>query len=204
MRPFSVSRFERKLRAIAGVQGSGLLPDVDNLRGLIALESDRPEWALAGGERLGIGRQTQAAVAAVRSCVALINRPSTGVVAIVQHVRRTAAVAVELRLFNAPVSILQALALATVVGFSPDTRAGGSAITACQLQAYTNAGGGGGVFVENYEASETISFLGFDPRSPIAILGPDTALIINTVADLTAIAVSFRWREVPLEGSILG
>jgi len=201
-RAVSVTRFERKLRAILGAQGSSLLPGVEDFAGLITLEADRPEWALAGGERLCWGRQTQAAVAAVRSCVALINPLDSGVLVVVELVRRTGAVAVELRFFNPPVATLVALALDTVVGFHRDTRIGQD-IPAARLQAYTNAGGGGGTFVEDYTTSESI-IGGLTSRSQPIVVGPDTALIINTVADLTAIAASFRWRELALEGSRLG
>ena len=200
-RPFSVTRFERKLRAITGAQGSNLFAGVEELAPLIQLEVDRPEWALAGGERLCWARQTQAAVAAVRSCVALINPLDSGMVAVVELIHRTPAVIVEIR-FISPVATLVALALDTVQGFYRDLRSG-TEVPACRLQAYTNAGGGGGTWVEDYTATEA-TIGGFTLRSQPIVLGPDSALIVNTTADLTAIAVSFRWREIPLEGSRLG
>lgn len=49
-RALSAAYLERKLRAVTGVQGGNPLPELEDLNGLITLESDRPEWGLAAND----------------------------------------------------------------------------------------------------------------------------------------------------------
>lgn len=82
-RPISAGYLERKLRAITGVMGDNPLPDLTDLEGMIVVENDRAEWAIAGNELLGIrGWDTGAGVAAQFAFAIVENPDNSGVITI--------------------------------------------------------------------------------------------------------------------------
>lgn len=86
-RPISAAYLERKLRAITGLKGDNPLPELADLAGLLTLENDRPEWAIAGNELLGI-RGFDAAAGVAQFSFAIIENPDlSGVITIVEDIR---------------------------------------------------------------------------------------------------------------------
>lgn len=197
-RPISAAYLERKLRAITGVAGSNPLPDLEALAGLLTLESDRPEWLLAGGELYGWGREIQAAVAAQFSWVALVNPAGSGVLAVVEALQSILTISTSVELFVNYDIVTSPLpgSLGGGTGRPRDTRAIGQNL-ACSTEfgASAAAVGDGPGWVVN--AGIAAHYAG----GPW-VLGPGSALIARTVALNTAAACVWHWRERPLEGRV--
>lgn len=199
MRPISVTRFERKLRAITGAQGSNLFDGLDDLIPLLVLEADRPEWKLAGGEHPYAGFVDQPAVAAAFGWVALVNPMGTGIIAVVEAIGNRGANVADVQRFNGT-----AIA-GFVVGFqdpalSRDYRTrffGTEQVSACRLDRGSNAA----IIVAQPHDRLAI---GEVYREPI-IVAPGQALILqgSTLVN-QAVRGAFSWREVPLEAGVLG
>lgn len=198
MRPISVTRFERKLRAITGAAGSNLLADLDALVPLLVLESDRPEWKLAGGELPYGGFVEQVAVAGQNGWVALVNPTGTGLIAVVESARNRSPGPADIQRFNGT-----AIA-GFVVGFqdpalSRDYRTrffGTEQVSACRLDRGSNAVA---IVAQQHDRLET----GNTYDAPI-IVAPGQAVILQATTVNSAARAAFAWREVPLEAGNLG
>lgn len=87
--PISAAYLERKLRALAGLSGSLALATLDDLRGFVQLEVDRPEWRLAAGDRLTYWAAQQAQAVGEFAYIGLRNPVDSGVLAVVELTRTT-------------------------------------------------------------------------------------------------------------------
>ncbi len=196
-RPISVSRFERKLRAILGVAGSAIVSDLEGARGLLLLETDRPEWERAGGVELLWNELTQGIVAAQRSIVGVRNPAASGMLGILE----TWSVNASASIWALTTDSTGIAPLATVPMRSRDLRAPianqGSAL---EMFSYSVAAAGR----EGIELFQNILNAGDEPKQFPIILPPDSRVLFSTVADATLLTLSLAARAVPLEGGILG
>lgn len=206
-RPISAAYLERKLRSIAGVQGDNPLPDLEDLAGLLALEVDRPEWKLAGDERLRSAFSFVGGVATQLTVIGIDNTINSGLIAIVERISAWAPggssnrhvvawlnsgfltnQATQVR--DGRETVLSLPISAVGWGFSNQTPATFLANGLVDIDEFATQGGGAGG--EGY-------------RDPI-IVPPGRALVVYEVDTLnarvlgTALTASMAWRTRPLEG----
>lgn len=81
----NVSRLTRKLRAIWGLRGSDYPTAAEDVPGYIALEMDRPEWLLPGGEYPFATTFFGAAVAGQVLIASIFNPVGTGVMLVLEE-----------------------------------------------------------------------------------------------------------------------
>jgi hypothetical protein len=201
VRPISASYLERKLRAIVGVSGDNPLPDLEDIKGLLVLESDRPEWAIAGGEQLYGGTVNQPLVAANVSAAELRNPANSGVILVVSRVitSLSAAGGQTLKIgFGTATLATQFNTKSTV-----DTRrgdAGTQTNSAATMSGQATTPGdptGGQIILQTLAPANTPVYW----ETPI-ILAPNSSLyVVSGVVNQTLIA-AFSWRERPVEGSV--
>lgn len=207
-RPLSVTRWERKLRALAGALGSDLIKDVGELTGLVTLESDRPEWAAAAGDRLCSARIIAPLPTAGQFQFGqLLNPLSSGVLAVVERIMlgTTSAAGGQIAIgigdtaFSAPVAQPGSLRdsrmfvgqpVATNVGF------------ACRTQTQSLAAAPGlSTFIATMFFSTTAAASQY--LDPIIIHPGFTLLFLPGIIDQSWNCYVV-WRELALEGGVLG
>lgn len=202
-REINAARLERKLRSILGAAGSNILGDLDDAsRGLVVLESDRPEWAFGGGEVLTMGQGQIAPEVAARGRVVLLNPANSGVLIVIEQV----------------IALVGGGAL---VYAGLDFRAAVAA----------NEGNQGYFFRDSRHASTTSvrvpSGQLLTPREPVPVDLGTTSLVFNAPSasvpipvfiviqpgwnfytssslDNVSVTVSYTAREIPLENSLAG
>jgi hypothetical protein len=220
-RGVSVSRIERKVRAILGVAGSAILPDIgDYVGGLVTIEADRPEWGFAGGEaRYGWHVAAAAGGAANISVLAVVNPVDSGYMAIVEDLF-AATILAQNNLF-----LLSWLASSVFTGGGSGQRDTRQRDKQGALPQFTGAVRFTG---RNDAAPAVLVGNGLGLLTPIRVPGgaaepsvgrlakpvmiePGFALVASPVSvDLLTnilnlgISGSAMWRTVPLEGSIAG
>lgn len=202
----SAAYFERKLRAILGLTGSNPIPGLADVAGLLVVENDRIEWALAGGELYGAVQGGQASVAGENSYVGIANPTESGVIGVVEDV--------DFSMVGAAVPVTH---LQMVTGTAFDTLFAGSLVanlvtidgridqlgfgvgTPLKFITGSQVGIGGLAF---WNSSGTVAgVIGRPP--PQVVLGPRSAVVLATVGLATAIS-SVNWfaRSRPLEGRL--
>lgn len=195
-RPISAAYLERKLRAIVGVQGSNPLPELADISGLVTLEDDRPEWRLAGTELFGWGRESQAAVAAQFSWVALRNPVGSGVVAVLEAYKNESTAAYMNVNYNLGTAPLPGVGGATS-GRPRDSRA--AVVLACDTAFGASAaavGDGPGWFVAASGGEYLASDMGY------WVLGPGSAIVFRSTIVNVLVTGAFHWYERPIEGDV--
>jgi hypothetical protein len=197
----SAAYFERKLRAILGMTGGNPIPDLGDVAGLLVVENDRPEWAIAGGEHFGWGREVSAAGAAGEaSYVALVNPVASGVVAIVEAIENSGA-ANNFELFTNRTGTVTTTNLpgfgGSGTGRVRDLRDPALALACSTAFGATAAALGDG---PGWAGSPSLTLAYTSLQHGVWILGQGTALIARGVTLVAALTVVFHWRERPLEG----
>lgn len=195
-RPISASDLERKLRSLSGVLGANPLPELDDLKGLITLENDRPEWYLAGQDQLSGVINNSAAVAGNLSYNALVNPLGSGLIAIVTFMSFSfAAASATLKLVNSGVPAAAPFLTGEAgsnQGFSRDLRGLLAGVRGSFGSNLVSPFGNGIQQIFNQQQIE--------PKDSIAILPPGSAIVVEHGVANTAINGWFWWRERPLEG----
>jgi len=162
------------------------------------LETDRPEWALAGGERLGGLTANQAAVAGQFSYAALVNLAASGVLVVVEQIRARTAGFVKLlgpTLVAGAVPFLPGELASSFTTFIRDGRLVNRVMTAGSVI-------GSNVAALSAEATLAALLIEAVYSAPI-ILPPDTAIAFEGSAANAAAGMDISWREVPLESGLL-
>jgi len=198
-RPISAAYLERKMRSISGAQGSDLFTDVKDLDGLIVLESDRPEWAKAGGEELMSGVVTEGAAPANTGAVQLNNPAGTGVLVVVTRLIMSAAIAQQ---FFLKVGFGTAnLATGFGVKSCRDTRnrTAASQTVSAALMFGQNTTVGDPTGGQEFARVRLLGDTAYTYEEPI-ILSPDTSLYVVGATVNAQISVTFNWRERPIDG----
>jgi len=199
-RPISASYLERKLRSIADIKGDNPLPDVESLKGLLVLESDRPEWGYAGGEVRASGLVQFAPNAANTNSAQLRNPIGSGVLVIVEHVVVSyPAVAAVTRLWEA-FSVADFATLFTANVVNRDTRGlatVGDAVAAILSGVSQVAPAGSG---RQFGQVQVPAGGFFDVWPGPTMLYPGTAIMLDEGTLNMAVNFNFSWRERPIEG----
>lgn len=86
MEPINVSRWQDKVRAFFGMRGDNPVPTPAELRPVVVVECDRPEWGLSGKENLYSAFLSRAGVVAEFAYVALLNPRDSGLICVVEGV----------------------------------------------------------------------------------------------------------------------
>lgn len=200
-RAISAAYLERKLRALSGVQGGNPLEELRDLNGLVVLENDRPEWSFPANELLGFVRVAAGAIAGQFSFAALVNRPDSGVLVIVEHIR----VNNNADLFVADPSQVAAAAphlggetSSSSIEVLRDTRSFGRGSTPTNHAARTSAGSNAVSPWHGPAYQLTIDV----PQPLVVVLEPDTALVVVGAAVNQAVVASYIFRERPIEGLV--
>lgn len=208
-RPISAAYLERKLRAIAGVAGGNPLPDLSDLNGLLVLESDRPEWMLAGGESLRAFFAFQGGGVGNLAVVGLFNGAASGLIAVTERIHAWAAGGAGNRIVVAWVDANPS-ANSTAI-----PRDGRDPVTALGTGAVIGVGGDSSRTVATLLAAP-FNLVDFDefPESeagsgayttPI-VIPPGKGIVVYEVDTLnarvlnSAMVASFAWRQRPIEG----
>lgn len=200
-RPISAAYLERKLRAIVGVAGSNPLPDLEDVKGLLVLETDRPEWYKAGGEEL-YGGVCNVPLAAANTSAAQLNNPlGSGVIVVVSRViishGAAGGITVKIGLTspNLAVNVSGVRSVVDTRGRLPGTQTNGAALMFTQNTTVGDPTGGANITQTFLLANTPLQL-----EEPI-ILGPDSSLfVVNGVVNDPLIA-SWWWRERPIEGT---
>lgn len=203
----SAAWLERKLRTVLGVTGSDVLQNISDARGLIVLESDRPEYSQPAGERLCAGSHFLAAGAAGDfGNEGLENPPNSGILVIVEGVMFLGGAAA-----TAQMRIATSAGIASFTSFGErvfrDTR---DAFTPAGLQRFPTALlrqlAAPGVFgLQMYQtftnpAAGAVDLL---TRPFPVVLAPGSAILMQSNDDAATFVVSWKWRERPLESGAL-
>lgn len=85
--PININRWQNKVRALLGMRGVNPVPTIDELKPVIVIESDRPEWMWPGGTILWQTFGSLAAVAAEVAHFVLWNPPGSGVLGVITGFR---------------------------------------------------------------------------------------------------------------------
>lgn len=217
-RAISASYLERKLRAIVGAQGSNLLPDLEDVKGLLVLENDRPEWAFPANEMLGVRGFEAPPVVGQISFVIIENPDDSGVLAIVEDIRNQPTnIGGASNPFTVNLEFGQPLSAPpggmTNVPFMPrdlrQWKPGASiASMACRLRddgaavtPMTGVPANNQLLTEVVIAGAQTSFLGEDYDSPW-VLQPGTRLWLLGLVVNVRIAGNVVLRERPIEGKV--
>lgn len=194
-RAINAAYLERKLRAIAGVTGSNILPDLSDIgAGLVVLESDRPEWALAGGELRYIrGATIGAGGAGTVTIVALQNPANSGVIAIMERAQYG----------PGGVTARWWANVTTVVGGSRGYNKDFRQSRGDPLAAVNSACVVGGTNTElpGTSGQDTSSYV-LQQSDENWIIPPGQNIAIKTNNNI-GVDVAFHWRERPVEGTAL-
>jgi len=103
------SRHSELARAIFALVGSEAFGLEEGLRAVVALEVDRPEWAVLKAESHWLTiNNSQAAVVGARSSVGIINRENSGVLVIVQGLVNTGANSAQIKKGVLPDAVFEA------------------------------------------------------------------------------------------------
>lgn len=207
-RPVSAAYLERKIRAITGLSGSNPLPDLEALQGLLVLESDRPEWALPGGELLVFGGSGAVAGVGEFSYVALDNPADSGVLIVVEHIRAQPDAAGQTNPFNLFVdrtTTVLAGQIGSGRGLARDFRAA--------LPGTSSLVTGVGVITAGNDATPSatmfntlVAFSGASTTAPgeewdsPIVIPPSWRIVLVGQIVNNRIAAGLAWRERPLEG----
>lgn len=191
--PISASFLERKLRAITGAQGSSILRTVGDLAGIVVVESDRPEYAFAGGEfYFGASMQRDPA-AGQFAHIALLNPADSGVIVIV-----------ELAGHNGP----QATYGLSVESAITKTTAGTRTRRDTRIPA---TGSPAAAQLWSWEAAAPLALGPYDIGAPSpnqyrepVILVAGNCFVIESNATDTLMNTKWSWRERAIEGGQLG
>lgn len=203
-RPISAAYLERKLRSLSGVAGKNPLPDLEDLKGLIVLENDRPEWSNPAGENLCAGVVQFIAVAAQLMTARLRNPDNSGVLAIVERVSAASGAASQVRAseaYNPGLVVDLGTLFATKVNRDPRGRDNTTFnVTACILSGVTNAiaQSVGIPFAQMICPGNTQVEL-VSHGEPL-VIPPGGAVDVDFFALNTPENANFYWRERPLEG----
>jgi len=82
--PININRWQNKVRAMLGLRGENPVPTIAELQQVVVVESDRPEWELAGGSPLWTSFAQITAVAAETAYAVFWNPPESGTIHIVE------------------------------------------------------------------------------------------------------------------------
>jgi len=200
-KPISAAYIERKLRSILGGLGENPIPDFDDLKGLLVVENDRPEWSYAANERLLAGQNAVAAFVGELSWVGVAVPRNAGVLAVVEafdFVTQPSNLflrAIGDSSFDAMLSA-SATASLTPRDLRDDPLVVGSAT---RILAGHAGGGPGGLQFWVYQPTGNIAR---DKCSPFPIvLVPGTALVaVGNAVNVVVNSCSFAVRERPIEG----
>jgi len=205
-RPVSVSRFERKLRAITGASGSQLLRGVaDHVSGLIVLESDRPEWAAAGDEmHAESGIIVAAGGAGTFAYAGVRNRQGTNTIVVLERVLIGSVNAIQ-TYYDFTLDAVDATNVFFARDFRLLTQAGPTPRNAAaQLVSGAAAAAGGeaataayGIFLPGSAGVPYEAKIG-------VILPPATGLTFYSGTANTGFTIVFFTREIPMEGGAFG
>lgn len=194
-RLISAAYLERKLRAITGVEQGNPLPDLESLQGLVTLETDRPEWGLAGGETHWAFALTVGAIVGEFGYIGLFNPRDSGVIGIVTSMLWDVSVpGLVLRMLTGANFDTISASLADSSSIYVDSGHSGEG-SACRAKSGTDPA----------TLGDTFWTLPFDssPQPPIVILRPGSAVVATLGVTNTAISlVGMAHRERPLEGGI--
>jgi len=197
-RPISASYLERKLRAATGVQGENPLPDLSDVRGLITLENDRPEWFKAAGEELYTGLGS--VVAAAQFAVARLRNPvGSGIIVVVELIEIASTVGftdrIRIGYLNTDLATgLNVKSIRDTRGRSAGTQTGSGALMSRDVGA---ADPGAGQIIREM----TIGVNTGDRYEKVIILGEGTFVEVASTAAITGtLMANFSWRERALEG----
>lgn len=195
----SESRFDLKLRAMAGVQGGAVLRRALDLAGLITLESDRPEWLLSGGERLAGGQVFRTSAAGDKFSGILYNPENSGIIGVCDYHRIQANAAGNgfvYRFFRGALATLTAAGYAARATAPLDTRNPTlPAVGATSLQVLdallAGASLGGAAFDARFtQLNVELVFDGF------VVLAPGTGFIVERDTNgVNTVQGAYRWRE---------
>lgn len=193
-RPINSSRYQEKVRAILGLSGENPIPTIDELLQVLVIENDRPEWGFAGHETLAGFFVTQALVAGQFSFVALVNRPSSGMLIVVEAIQSVT----DANLFVTAAGDVAAGApflvgeTASTSGSSRDSRTP----TPNSVAGFRSTGSN----VVTPWFGPIAAFHADNHRMQLpCILLPDSAIIVVGAVAAAAVSAGFQWRERPLE-----
>lgn len=200
----SESRFDLKLRAMAGVEGAAVIRRALDLAGLVTLESDRPEWMLSGGERLAGGQFFSVGGAATLGIAILYNPEGSGILGIVLRAHGRSTLVnndVLFRIYRGTQANLTAAGFTANATAVLDTRNRTvGAVGATTLQVLDVAAGVAGPPVGTEAAfddffSASASTVEFDSTQPI-VLAPGTGLVVQvSIVGVGTLVGAYRWRE---------
>lgn len=206
--PINVSRWQQKVRAFFGMRDENPVETPAELRPVVVVENDRPEWGLSGKENYYGDFFTRAGTAAEFTIMALVNRIDSGIIAVVEEVT-TYAFTIDFR--RARLSELQA-ASPYLTGLTGATVTEGSdALNRDfrRIPGSDNSGVSGLIKVTGTRAAvpyvgpfHRAQSTGLKYDKPI-IIAPGSAFVMVSILVNTLLEASVQWRERPLERGIL-
>lgn len=186
------ARYSRGLARILGLEEQdGVTTVAPELMPVLAIESDRPEWAFLKDEVLGVGRTEVAAVANQTSFVQLFNPSGSNVLIVIEQIAVGAGVAAFARVRS------HAAALGATTGdenFRDLRRRGNTGPLVAELRSGNQAAQLSGFALETARIVASTYMPLFS--API-VVSPGTGISVQSDAPATGVGleVFFRWSE---------
>ena len=201
-REINSAKYSDLLRKLTELQGALRIDLLEELRPVLVLENDRPEWFFLRKERIASGTASTTSGAGTLAECGIFNPPTSGLVVVVTGMQVMTSASVDI--FRRYVTALPALAAVNNAGVR-DTRVrpGGpfvsTTIVGAQVYQAVPAVVDGGiadkefVLVINSAPVETIG-----PRGEI-VLAPGTGVQLSDAAvGVSTLRVNFDWYEKPI------
>jgi hypothetical protein len=190
----NVTRYQTKVRGMTGIRGENPIPTVHDLIPMVVVENERPEFMWTGQEDIGSADGlSQGAIAAQLGYVGLMNLPGSGLIVVVQAVHNSSTIAASVKVGRGPPPSQTGQS----GGMIPlDTR---RMVATGQLELATRIVKGGSVpgipFNVSWLLSTDANNLSVTPAGWVAVLMPDSFLVLEGLVVNTAVSAGFFIRE---------